>query len=419
MPTYTYPADFANTHWHILDGDIYVSSIGNDSSGNGSPGNPYATLTKAISVATPASKIVAGTGNYDEQLNGAGKSPFLIADGQVIMNGGGSGTAFTNMGLTVKIEGFLIYNYSIVTDGQVNVFRKCRIKGGRFTNYQGVIDRCVLIGVQLEATGNSYFSNCTFIQVRSGTTSAGTNKFTEIEDSHFDDRSVFDLDSTITSVFNYCNQQPGSTIIIDGNSYPDAPSVNAAFSQYQSNGLSDQPMFNKPGIEDYTLTSSSTLIAAGSKGDSIGAAGESLSQNAGTLGGATLINVMLSPAGRFELVPGFTQGSILTQIIDLTSPKPLGKIDLFANQHFETPPENAVIDRINANTKPNKITFEMRYSNNKDDIQRRDLTEFIWTKKPSVDSVGRSNGQDGFDPTTARGITARYLQFRITFFKTN
>jgi hypothetical protein len=416
MPTYNYPADFAKTHWHLLDGDIYVSSIGSDTTGDGSPRKPYATFKKAIAVATNGKKIVAGTGNYNEQVNGAGKNTFIIADGLVVMKAEDSGTAFTNMGASAIIDGIRIYNYTFAYDGTINVLRNCRFRNCGFANFQGVIDHCVLFNASLLATGNTYLSNCTMIQVRSGSPASNSNKFIEIEDTHFDDRCFFDLSSSVTSVFDYCNQQLKSSIRIDGTFYATAAAVHAAFSQYQANGKSDAPLFNKPTVEDFTLTAASTLIGAGSKGDSIGAMGESLSQNSGTLGSATLINVTLTPAGRYELVPGFTQGSILSQVIDLLSPKALGRIDLFADQQFETPPKNAVIDRVNANTIPNKITFEMRYSNDREDIQRRELTEFSWTKKPSVDAIGRSNGQDGYDPTTAKGITARFVQFRVTLF---
>jgi hypothetical protein len=47
----------------------YVSKTGNDSTGNGSEGNPYLTINKAISVSGNGSAIVVGAGTYSETNN--------------------------------------------------------------------------------------------------------------------------------------------------------------------------------------------------------------------------------------------------------------------------------------------------------------------------------------------------------------
>lgn len=52
--------------------NIYVRTDGNDSTGNGSTGTPYLTISKALSVATGGDKIIIGTGAYAESTSGAG-----------------------------------------------------------------------------------------------------------------------------------------------------------------------------------------------------------------------------------------------------------------------------------------------------------------------------------------------------------
>ena len=70
------PADFTGTYWRILDGDIYVSSLGDDTSGNGSPTHPYKSFQKAINVAVPSNRIIVGTGYYSGSISGLDKNDF-------------------------------------------------------------------------------------------------------------------------------------------------------------------------------------------------------------------------------------------------------------------------------------------------------------------------------------------------------
>ncbi|MEM9686166.1 MAG: hypothetical protein AAF934_04515, partial [Bacteroidota bacterium] len=64
MPSYNYPADFEGTFWTIVDGDYYVSTIGNDISGDGSPQNPFLTVRRAFELAETNEKIVIGPDEY-------------------------------------------------------------------------------------------------------------------------------------------------------------------------------------------------------------------------------------------------------------------------------------------------------------------------------------------------------------------
>lgn len=64
MAKYTYPQDFQNTFWTVLDGDFYVSTLGNDITGDGSPLRPYFTVNKAMELANNGEKVVIGPDEY-------------------------------------------------------------------------------------------------------------------------------------------------------------------------------------------------------------------------------------------------------------------------------------------------------------------------------------------------------------------
>ncbi|MEO1052886.1 MAG: GDSL-type esterase/lipase family protein [Bacteroidota bacterium] len=64
MASYTYPQDFIDTYWTVTDGDIYVSTAGSDTTGNGSPQSPYLTIEKALEIAQDNEKIVIGPDEY-------------------------------------------------------------------------------------------------------------------------------------------------------------------------------------------------------------------------------------------------------------------------------------------------------------------------------------------------------------------
>lgn len=67
MAKYTHPADFVDTFWTVFDGDFYVSTLGSDVIGDGSPQNPFLTINKAFEFATDGEKVIIGPDEYVEQ----------------------------------------------------------------------------------------------------------------------------------------------------------------------------------------------------------------------------------------------------------------------------------------------------------------------------------------------------------------
>ncbi|MEP0367421.1 MAG: tail fiber domain-containing protein [Cyclobacteriaceae bacterium] len=65
MPSPTYSgADFDGTFWTIQDGNYYVSTIGSDVTGDGSPQNPYLTVSRAFEDSADGDKIIIGPNQY-------------------------------------------------------------------------------------------------------------------------------------------------------------------------------------------------------------------------------------------------------------------------------------------------------------------------------------------------------------------
>lgn len=410
MPTFTYPTDFSGTLWRILDGDVYVSYNGHDAVGNGTPVKPYATIQYAIDQATADQKIVVGTGDYNENVNGADKDCFLIGDGTVEMDGTGpGGAAFTNMGPSAVVSTFKILNYDACTDDPMLRFEDCFIDASDVTGAVTTLQRCVVKDCEITGAVTD-FLNCTFINANKQAQTSGAT----VENCHFGDGCIFSFISSALVFFNNCNQEAGSTITIDSVNYSGYVTLNAAFPQFQSNGLSDAPSFNQPSRNDFTLRLGSTLVQAGTHSQPIGAFPLASSWDKGNLGGVILNKIIIDNDGYFTLPEEVEEGSLETpKPLDLGVIRSLGRVDLFADQYFSPDFFGSVTFNQDTIKPPRPITFLMRYHVNDRDIFKTEYKEFIWDKIPTVDTSGRGNGDPGFNPLTERLITARFVQVKI------
>ncbi|MEP3387060.1 MAG: hypothetical protein ABJO02_02675, partial [Reichenbachiella sp.] len=88
MAKYTYPEDFEGSFWTVIDGDYYVSTIGNDITGDGSPLLPYLTVNKAMELANDGEKVVIGPDEYIQvDQSGALQSSGSLAPCRVATTG--------------------------------------------------------------------------------------------------------------------------------------------------------------------------------------------------------------------------------------------------------------------------------------------------------------------------------------------
>ncbi|PTB96791.1 hypothetical protein C9994_05865 [Marivirga lumbricoides] len=85
MAKYTYPTAYEGTFWSVLDGDYYVSTLGSDITGDGSPKKPFLSIKRAMELATDEEKIVIGPNEFlvNHESNGSAtigsKSPCRLA----------------------------------------------------------------------------------------------------------------------------------------------------------------------------------------------------------------------------------------------------------------------------------------------------------------------------------------------------
>lgn len=407
---------FTGTEWFVRDCDIYVSSLGDEVTANGAPLQPYGSIQQAISMAAPGDKIVVGNGLYNEELDGLGKNVQLICDSEAILKSSiPTAIAFSNMGASATINGFRIENYQKAIEGTIDTLENCIIVNTSLDNFGGLIKGCILKTVTLNASANTNLFNNTFIQVTAGTAASGNNKFIDIYDCHFAPDSIWEITSGITQNFDYCNQQTPSQIKVDGVTYASAAALHAAFPQYQIKGKTVSPLFNAPLAMDYSISESSLLRNAGRFNRHIGAIGTGLHSNRQSLrSGMRLENVVVDSLGRFTLGDDFDEGTITTPVINLGKLRTLGIIKLFAEQTYEFPPENAVVDIKNDNRAPNALSFQMRYGNVESQVKRGAYKGFIWNRIPTVDAMGKGNGDEEFDFDEQQFISTQYVQLIIT-----
>jgi hypothetical protein len=406
---FIYPFQFTGTRWRLIDGDVYVSHLGSDLSGNGSPRKPFKTIQQAINAASTGARIVVGTGSYNESVNGQGKSCKVVADGTVVMTGPAAATAFTNMGSNSSVQGFSIAGYQIAVNGAVKELVSCSIRSA-LSAFTGTLRSTILLNTTISGSAPVRLINCTLI----GVTSASSSAITYLESCALGSTTSLQLSTPALTYFDYCNQEPGSVIQINGTPYNTPSAVNGAFPAFQQHGLGVASAFNSPATGDYTLSPASPLKTAGRRKMAIGAGGEAAF--VGTqqiLSGGSIAAVTINSSNYFELPVGISMGTIETPVMDLGSIRPVRNLRLYADQTFD----ESILQVVSADDSPSlpgAITVEMRYADDPSGIAAAVYQPMIWDKIVSHDHRLAGNGQLAFKVITASYITTRCMQFRIT-----
>ncbi len=93
----------------------YVRKAGNDTTGDGSTGNPWLTLSKAMTVIAAGDTVNVGDGTYEENTAGSGYWQLgkdLASDATIQAESGSSGA--------VIISGSSHANYNVLNTGTIN-----------------------------------------------------------------------------------------------------------------------------------------------------------------------------------------------------------------------------------------------------------------------------------------------------------
>lgn len=411
-------------NWHILDGNIYVSKSGNDNTGDGSQSLPYASINKALTVASNNVKVVVGTGSYNESLTHFLTGLNLVGDGCVVLDGSSPTpliSGFFHSGNLSSVENFTFQNFSIAMVNAFGVsFNNCIFKNGYCIIYpNSVLHNCLFINCSTAggSLGASEIKNNTFIDSDCSFYNLVVN---QCVDNIFSNSTIEVVGTDgLTNFFTSPSKRFDYNIIYNPpiSNYFDGHDLEYWKNLYPTklaNTFTANPQFNQVTADDLTLSASSTLIFAGSDGGHIGAFGPAKSYD-GLIseltvgGGAVYNNVTLDGSGNFTLTTPGT-GTIESANIDLGFLQDLGKISFFGDQNVN----NDTFDYNTGDTKPNRLTFRMKYAATSGALGSASYKIFEWNTVPVVDVSVNGNGDPSFDSTTAVNINARWVKVEIT-----
>ncbi|MBM2814907.1 MAG: hypothetical protein HW421_1669, partial [Ignavibacteria bacterium] len=145
----------------LLADDWYVANSGSNSN-SGTFGDPFATIEYAISIANDNDNIYVNGGdsfsaNCSVTLSGVTLTNY--GTGNAIVNGGGTGTAFTVQAEGVSISNFTIYDYDVAVDFNATNVDLSSVSNCSFSftsGGSGVIKFSASAIGDIEITGNTF-----------------------------------------------------------------------------------------------------------------------------------------------------------------------------------------------------------------------------------------------------------------------
>jgi predicted outer membrane repeat protein len=148
--------------------DAYVSPTGNDTSGDGSSSNPYATIQKALNNIVTGGTVhvrsgtYTGTGNYGITLN---RNVTIVGDDQTstIINAAKLGNIFTiNSGVNVTITNLTLENGTASYGGAINNVGNLNVTNCTFTNNAATSTSSSYGGGAIYNAATITLDNCNF-----------------------------------------------------------------------------------------------------------------------------------------------------------------------------------------------------------------------------------------------------------------
>ncbi|TRX47102.1 hypothetical protein FNH22_30555 [Fulvivirga sp. M361] len=174
---YSYPVDFEGTFWTIIDGDYYVSTIGNDVTGDGSPKNPFLTVAKAFDLALDGEKVVIGPDEYLSlegltQEQGGSQLPCRLAS-TTSLNLGVGGMMTIDGIITQEGDRVLVYNQAALQENGIYI-----AKTGTWTRADDFDDPAKMLGGLLVPVLEGTQNGQSIFQHTSGNITLGSTPIT-------------------------------------------------------------------------------------------------------------------------------------------------------------------------------------------------------------------------------------------------
>lgn len=442
--------------WNVLDGNIYVSKNGNDTTGGGTMAAPYASINKATTVGANGNKIVIGTGIWQEARGASTNGYSFYGDGEVVFYGSNTyyfsasykDTYFFNIifreynsrfwlntGYAVNSYDIKFENCNIEGNYRIDVnsgasrylrFNKCVLNitrnwlSGSVSAYESsiIVDRCTIL--KMDCSYDAFSSLQVFLQI---TNSIISGKLVGLSFNNI--------------IFNYNLFYKYSlyyTIYISGTYYLCTSLSDLQVRLTNANSRELNPKLNNPEIGDYTLKSDSPCLFAGKNNSNIGAfgLGYSFSSNSSEFtkeGGAIFSQTLtvddiirtsqtINGITRFlfQLASGHASGNVESTWIDLQQIRYLLITRLFANLIFNASSGVATSRADNLETAGEKAVyydFELKYCNEESEKAAASYKNVIWNQAVTIDNAGNGNASGSFTASQAKYISARFLKIKM------
>lgn len=399
---------FQGTRWATLSGDLYVSNIGDDTSGDGSPRTPFKTISKAVLSAIGDSVIVVGPGFYTECVNcqagGVKKLTFIGEGFPELLEPSTGGFGFIQTDNSTIVDGFAIRGNHTSFSGPVKEIRNCRINGSDLVTFSGKITDTVCRDLKFDAVGTVHIDSGTLWGVDN--TGLGSNIMTLLN-CEIGGASKISITPQSGIVFDYCNIE-ADTMIFFGTE-PGYPA-----GSYQKHGSDEADQFGRiEPIGDYSVSLDSVLATAGSDNLAVGASHQAYQSNLiyDIRESENIDLVRENGILALKVVEGEEYGYFITRPIDLGKKQFLHAINFFADNQSE-------LEDIHGEEVFARIYGLRTATNSYGRYQSMDRNQstFLQMKTncaPTVDKDRYGNGDVRFDPSTARNIYARYVQLKV------
>ena len=423
-------------------GDKYVDSYyGNDSTGDGSKENPYASAGKAYTEASDYSIIIC-SGFFEEVLPLLGKNMTFEGDGFCLFSGASLvyQTIFdpsanittiniifanTNSGNAVFGSGgniWIIINCQFYNCLLALSFEaQLHLSGSIF--YNSAIELVMYYGGYKKITNNTFY-NCT-----------GVFDYTNlmvITNNHFEkcDTMTHDLPSVrnIGQEFNYNNivgtlgESSNSDIqaIGDGNQYQ-MHGIASTTNQFNTdNSVLDDLTWWK---SDFTLVSGSDNLNSAKDGKHIGAKSRGYRFSANDIWTAVDTSTNLEYDGTNAVIKrtdNSIDGDLTTNEMDLGANITTDILNLYQQLIDSAASSLTLVGKVDYNADPTpdntlnqKITMDIELQYGTVSGSLSGWTKFEEGCLITVDGTGLGNADDNYDSTTATRITFRYFKIRL------